>query len=61
MKSVSDGRIGLWEGDWFASEVTRLGGKLPVDALMWIQSKFLEYEDVCHAGINESIVKGRIM
>jgi len=45
-------RVRLWEGDWFASEATRLGGKMPADALMWVQSKFLGYKDVCHTGIN---------
>ena len=34
MKSISGVRVCLWEGDWFASEATRLGGKMPADALV---------------------------
>lgn len=52
MRGISGVRVYLWEGDWFATEARRLGGKMPVDMLMWIQSKFLGYDDVCHTGIN---------
>lgn len=38
MESISGVRVCLWDGNWFASEATRLGGEMPVDALMWIQS-----------------------